>query len=376
MKILQILKKIGEYIFGVLNSLYEKLPLAKINEFLQKKSINIDLQSEKFKKILFGVLLFLILLFIFTSGDTDEYSSDHVSFSECSCTFKEMKEESHPHVWTREQFDSAAGDGYFNVVKYLIKERDGHFMDSEWTEAYDFALQSGYLEIAKYLKKKGGKQIKMRKRDWLMLVGLHCDINGDCRTLEYILEEGKEFFGTKPFYMDARNNIVSKDDIGSHEFNLVAKAIRSLCKLKVVLATGYELSDDIINYAIGYYDADIGTNIGNETESYKANRKLMQAKYYKIFDLLLDKGAEVNQDAVNRLCNNNRIKNKLEILYLFRKYGHKTDLSEIDLEKIYTPEQIMENKDRILLENQNAREKVLKRWEEKNYVYKPTVTPQ
>ncbi|MBR1965766.1 MAG: hypothetical protein IKA22_04075 [Lentisphaeria bacterium] len=375
MKIYNTLKKIITLSGKFLNYLYEKLPLDKMNEFLQKKSINIDLKSAKSKKILFSFLCIIIIISLFDSDESETGKTANYKYPDCTCVFNEMKKEEHPEIFTREQLVSSAGSGMFDVVKYLFDKHDGNFMDWEYTESYCAALNNGYLEIAKFIKKKGKDRIKLRKRDWFLLVSLHTSRNdGDCRTLEYILKESKGIFGTKPFRHTSGN--YTENNEGDYEFNLIADTCHSICKLKTVLDTGYKVHENAIAAVLANYEMDIGVSLGMEDDKFKANRNAMQAKYYKIFTLLLKNKAQVNQYDINMLASSNKIKNKLEILYLFKKYGHKITLDANYLENIYTKEQIIENKDSILRENQNARNELLKNWESRNKRFKMTETPE
>ena len=165
-----------------INSLYEKMPLDRGNEFLQKHNIRLDLKSSRFKK--FGTITigFLLLLLLFSMC-----SSDSNFEIVCTCP-KPLHGEWPAHPDSREASDliSCAGDGDFESVKYIAKKFKEQIHDRWWVSALGAALQNGDVKMAAYLLDKGAKPTD---EDWEGWLRFSLGDLGRCSSVEFILKE-------------------------------------------------------------------------------------------------------------------------------------------------------------------------------------------
>lgn len=166
-----------------INSLYEKVPLDKGNEILQKHNIKLDLRSSKFKKICAITIGFLLLLLLFSMCDN---GGDNIK-TVCFCP-EPIRNKWPAHPDSREASDliSCAGDGDFESVKYIAKKFKEQIRDREWVYALGAALQNGDVKMAAYLLDQGAKPTE---EDWESWLRFSLDALGRCSSVEFILEE-------------------------------------------------------------------------------------------------------------------------------------------------------------------------------------------
>ena len=171
-----------EEILQKINSLYEKMPLDKGNEFLQKHNIKLDLKSSKFKK--FGAITigFLLLLLFFSMCSFN--SNIEIA---CTCPASLHSEwPGHPDGRDARDIINCAQDGDFESVKYIAKKFQEQIHDRWWVDALGAALQNGDVKMAAYLLDKGAKPTEKNWEEWLRF---SLGRSGRCSSVEFILEE-------------------------------------------------------------------------------------------------------------------------------------------------------------------------------------------
>ena len=166
-----------------INSLYEKVPLDKGNEFLQKHNIKLDLRSSKFKKICAITIGFLLLLLLFSMCDNGVDNTKTVCF--CPEPIRN-KWPAHPDSREASDLTSCARDGDFESVKYIAKKFKEQIHDRWWVYALGAALQNGDVKMAAFLLDKGAKPTE---EDWEGWLRFSLGDLGRCSSVEFILKE-------------------------------------------------------------------------------------------------------------------------------------------------------------------------------------------
>jgi len=166
-----------------INSLYEKMPLDKGNEFLQKHNIKLDLRSSKFKKLCSITIGFLLLLLLFSMCN----SALNDTNAACFCPKPvQNKWPGHPESRGAHDIISCAGEGDFESVKYIEKKFREHILDSWWIDALGAALQNGDVKMAEYILDKG---VKPSDRHWEEWLKFSLGKLGNCSSVEFVLRE-------------------------------------------------------------------------------------------------------------------------------------------------------------------------------------------
>lgn len=166
-----------------INSLYEKVPLDKGNEFLQKHNIKLDLRSSKFKKICAITIGFLLLLLLFSMCDNGVDNTETVCF--CPEPIRN-KWPGHPDSRGARDIISCAGEGDFESVKYIEDKYYDHILPQWWRSALGAALQNGDTKMAMHFLDKGAKPTDEDWEGWLRFA---LGDLGRCSSVEFILKE-------------------------------------------------------------------------------------------------------------------------------------------------------------------------------------------
>ena len=358
MSVLEKVSCVVKRIVGFCDKIYESLPLNRWNEFLNNKSIRINLRSKYIKYIFRSLLLFLficLLSLLFSSSSTAEYEID----DSCRCEPPVVQVEPVP-VDERDlsSFAGYAGDGDLKSVKYFVENHYDKIGDRQWKEAIDFAVNGRHIDVAEYLIKKQDK-IDESYQVWAERINGALNV-GSCKTLNFVLKYGKKYIGNKQLFT-----------VYKHECDPVMEAVGSVCKLEVCFNAGFVClkKSNYLSRAIGVCYSMIGTVwTKKQTENAELKYKQNNAETILMANLkiLLDNGADDFSSAIDALCEQPvlRLQNRLNILRLFERYGYKVILNEKQIECLFSEKMIREASDPILKRNDAVCKKILKKWSE------------
>ena len=320
MKILEKIKIVFNRLTEIIDRLYECLPLDKANDFLSRKSIKINVKSEKSKiifRVFFAVVCLAVLSEIFSgTGDRDYQIDDR-----CLCLPPDPPTEIPNPDFV--EFDNCAGYGDFKHVKYFVKNHYEKLTYRDFKEAIDWALKSRHVDIAEYLIKHEPDQAKpMSERHaevledstrqmWVERLNNALGEFGSCKVLKLVLKHGKAYL-KQPLILY------------KHEFDPILEAVGSTCKLKICLDYGFRISGKsaYLARAIGVCTKTLGTvwdksQVENQELKWKqeAAEKILMAN----FEILLKHGARDFDQAIDALCQQPvlRLKYRVKILELF-----------------------------------------------------------
>ena len=253
-----------------INSLYEKMPLDRGNEFLQKHNIRLDLKSSRFKKIgaiTIGFLLLLLLFSMFSSNSNFEIV--------CTCP-KPLCGEWPAHPDSREASDlvSCAGDGDFESVKYIAKKFKEQIHDRWWVYALGAALKNGDVKMAAYLLDQGAKPTEEDWEEWLRF---SLGKLGRCSSVEFILEE-------------------SSIDVNKLSLGDVTEDFQNQCKFEKCINAGFDCKnpkdaiEGILNRAKILGGALINYKSQEAIEKHKEKVLIADNQAFSIISILLENG--------------------------------------------------------------------------------------
>ena len=202
MKILEQIKIVFNRLTKIIDRLYERLPLDKANDFLSRKSIKINVKSEK-SKIVFRVFVAIVCLAVLSEIFSGTGDRDYKINDRCLCLPPDPPTEIPDPDFV--EFDNCAGNGDFKHVKYFVKNHYEKLIYRDFKEAIDWALKSRYVDIAEYLiknepdqpepKSERHAEVLENSTRQMWVERLHHSLGkfGSCKVLKFVLKHGKAY---------------------------------------------------------------------------------------------------------------------------------------------------------------------------------------
>ena len=254
-----------------IDALFEKMPLDKGNEFLQKHNIKLDLKSSKFKKICAITIGLLFLLLFFSMCDIGFNNTKVV----CFCP-EPIREKWPAHPESRGAYDiiSCAGNGDWESVKYIEDKYYDHILPQWWRLAFEAALKNGDPQMAVHFLDKGAK---LSEEKWEELLRFSLGDLGSCSSVEFILEE-------------------SAIDINKLSFGDVTEDFQNLCKFEKCIKAGFDCRkpenaiESILNRAKLLTGALINYKSKEAAEKHREKVLIRDNQAFTIISMLLENG--------------------------------------------------------------------------------------